>query len=148
MDMQSRRSTELNNPSTFQFWIAIYAGWVNSHQNDVIAYLQAELAVTRELLPKKRMLLNDAQRARLARAAKKLTCAARDNYVTIFTPATVLGWFRKLVAAKYDSSKVRRKPGRPAKPSRSETSSSAWRSTMPPGATCASPAPCLALATP
>ena len=115
MDMPSRRSTGLNNPSTFQFWIAMYAGWVNSHQNDVIAYLQAELAVTRELLPKKRMLLSDAQRARLARAAKKLTCAARDNYVTIFTPATVLGWFRKLVAAKYDSSKASRKPGRPRK---------------------------------
>lgn len=93
----------------------MYAGWVNSHQNDVIAYLQAELAVTREHLPKKRMLLTDAQRARLARAAKKLSFDARRSYVTIFTPATVLGWFRKLVAAKYDSSKVARKPGRPRK---------------------------------
>ncbi len=113
--MKLARRTADNKPSTFHFWIAMYAGWVNRHQNDVIAYLQAELAVTREHLPDKRLLLTDAQRIRLARAAKKLNRAARDKYVTIFTPGTVLGWFRKLVASKYDSSKVRRKPGRPRK---------------------------------
>jgi len=95
--------------------VATFAGWVNSHQNDIIAYLQAELAVTREHLPKKRLRLTVPQKARLARLAKKLNCATRDKYVTIFTPRTVLGWFRDLVAAKYDSSEAPRKPGRPRK---------------------------------
>ncbi len=113
--MKHARRTGGNKPSTFHFWIAIFAGWVNSHQNDVIAYLQTELAVTRELVPNKRILLTDTQRARLARAAKKLNFAARDKYVTLFTPGTVLGWFRDLVAAKYDGSTTRRKPGRPRK---------------------------------
>ena len=113
--MQYRRSTGAIKASTFHFWIAMYAGWVNSHQNDVIAYLLAELAVTREHLPKKRLLLTDAQRARLARLAKELNCAARDMYVTIFTPGTVLGWYRDLIAAKYDGSTAPRKPGRPRK---------------------------------
>ncbi len=36
------------------------------------------------------------------------------QYVTIVTPETILKWFRKLVANKFDSSKIRMRHGRPA----------------------------------
>jgi len=56
----------------------------------------------------------DEQRRRLATKGKALTPAEREECCQIVRPSTILGWFRKLVARKYDSSQVRR-PGRPWK---------------------------------
>jgi hypothetical protein len=50
----------------------------------------------------------------LATKGKALTPAEREDCCQIVRPSTILAWFRKLVARKYDSSKVR-KPGRPRK---------------------------------
>lgn len=36
-----------------------------------------------------------------------------EHCTVLFTPNTVLGWFRKLIAGKYDGSTYRRKVGRP-----------------------------------
>jgi hypothetical protein len=40
-------------------------------------------------------------------------CRALADVATIARPDTFLGWYRKLVARKFDGSKARRGPGRP-----------------------------------
>ena len=56
--------------------VAIMAGWLNRQQQEAIAYLKEENNILRdELLKatgKKRIILNDSQRRRLAILAKKL----------------------------------------------------------------------------
>ena len=59
------------------------------------------------------MNLTDKERCRLAKLAKELTKKQLKSVTTIVTPDTLLPWYRKLVAQKYDSSKSPRKPGRP-----------------------------------
>ena len=56
--------------------------------------------------------LSNEQRRYLAIKAKALGKRLRE-VVTIVRPATIVNWHKKLVAKKYDSSKVKRKPGRP-----------------------------------
>ena len=50
----------------------ILAGWINRHQQDAIEYLLTENQVLREKLGKRRILLNDDQRRRLAVKGKVL----------------------------------------------------------------------------
>jgi putative transposase len=50
----------------------ILAGWVNRQQQAVIEYLRTENQVLKEKLGKKRILLNDDQRRRLAVKGKVL----------------------------------------------------------------------------
>ncbi|MHC4855891.1 MAG: hypothetical protein ACYS72_05760 [Planctomycetota bacterium] len=52
--------------------LMMLAGWVNRHQQDMIEYLKEENKILREKIGKKRILLNDSQRMRLARLGKKL----------------------------------------------------------------------------
>ena len=46
--------------------VAILAGWISRQQQQAIDYLMAENKVLKEKLGKKRILLNDDQRRRLA----------------------------------------------------------------------------------
>jgi hypothetical protein len=58
--------------------------------------------------------LSDEQRRELAILGLRLKPALRRAYVSIVKPETVLAWYRRLVKAKYDSSKApKRKAGRP-----------------------------------
>jgi len=50
----------------------------------------------------RRILLDNHQRRRLAIKAKRLTRTLLEETTALFTPANVLGWYRKLVAQKYD----------------------------------------------
>ena len=50
----------------WQFLLLILAGWINSRQQEAIDYLLTENRILREKLGKKRILLNDGQRRRLA----------------------------------------------------------------------------------
>ena len=95
-----------------QFILDLLAGWVNRHQHDVIGYLQAEHRILREQMGARRPRFTDAQRRRLAVVAKKVGRAKRFDIEPIVTPDTLLRWYRKLVAQKYDGS-TRRGPGRP-----------------------------------
>lgn len=88
------------------------AGWVNRHQQDVIAYLKEENKVLREKLGTRRILLNDSQRMRLARLGKRLGKTALAEVCGVFSPDTILRWHARLVAHKYDGSKKKGKPGR------------------------------------
>ena len=73
------------------------------HQR-VTDYLLAESAVLREQLRGRRIRYTDAQRCRLAAAAKKLGRKALKQLDTLATTDTLLHWYSRSVAAKYDSS--------------------------------------------
>ncbi len=92
--------------------IMMFAGWVNEHQCTVIAYLQEENRVLRELHGKKRLRFNNDQRRRLAAKGKALGRRVLREVGTLVTPDTILRWHRELIARKYDGSEGRR-PGRP-----------------------------------
>ena len=92
----------------------ILAGWVNQQQQQIIDFQRMEIDVLKEKLGKKRILLNDDQRRRLAVKGKVLGRKVLEQIGTLFTPDTILRWHRELVARKWDYSKRRpKKPGRP-----------------------------------
>jgi hypothetical protein len=88
---------------------------MNRQQQDVIELLREENRILREKLGHKRILLNDGQKRRLAAAAAKLGRGLLRQVGTLFSPDTLLGWFRTLVARKYDGSDRRGKRGPEAK---------------------------------
>ncbi len=97
--------------------LMMLAGWINREQQHMIDYLREENSILRdELLKatgKKRIILNDSQRRRLAILGKKLGRSLLSKVSCAFSPDTILLWHRKLVARKYDGSKNRGKGGRP-----------------------------------
>jgi putative transposase len=99
-------------PLPLQFFFLLLAGWVSRHQAAVIEYLKEENRVLRELHGKKRLQFTDKQRRRLAVKGKALGSKLLGEIGSLVTPDTILGWYRRLVATKYDGSK-RRRPGRP-----------------------------------
>jgi transposase InsO family protein len=79
-----------------------------------IEYLKEQARVLKEQQEKdKRILSNDQQRIRLAAKAKRLTRELPEATTVLFTPETVLGWYRKLIAQKYDGGENCKNPGRP-----------------------------------
>jgi hypothetical protein len=60
-----------------------------------------------------RLKLSDAERGTLGEIGHRLGRKALADVATIARPDTILGWYRKLVARKFDGSKARRRPGRP-----------------------------------
>ncbi|WP_145312690.1 helix-turn-helix domain-containing protein [Gimesia fumaroli] len=98
----------------WQLFVIIIAGWVNKQQQDVIEYLRTESQVLKEKHGKKRILLNDDQRRRLAVKGKVLGRKRLAEVGTLFTPDTILRWHKKLVTMKWDcSNRGKRKSGRP-----------------------------------
>jgi hypothetical protein len=95
------------NTLQLQFLILIVAGWINRSQQDVIEYLQEENRVLREQLGGKRLLFTDRQRRRLAAKAKEIGRAGLFEISTLVTPDTLIRWYRRLIAKKYDGSKNR-----------------------------------------
>jgi hypothetical protein len=92
----------------------ILASWVNREQQQVIEYLRTENQVLKEKLGKKRILLSDDHRRRLAVKGKMLGRKMLQEYGTLFTPDTILRWHRTLVARKWDYSDRKDKTlGRP-----------------------------------
>ena len=92
--------------------LAMMAGWLNRHQQDMIDYLKAENAILKKKLGKRRIILNDEQRMQLAILGKNIGRKALTEICCVFSPETLLKWHRTLVAKKYDGSKCR-KFGRP-----------------------------------
>ena len=85
-------------PLRLQFFLFLFAGWVNRHQEAVIEYLRAENRVLRELHGDKRLLFTDDQRRRLAVKGKVLGRKLLGEVGSLVTPDTILGWTRKLIA--------------------------------------------------
>jgi putative transposase len=97
----------------WQILLLVLAGWINRNQQNAVEYLIAENRILREKIGKKRILLNDDQRRRLAIKGKVLGRKALAEICSIVTPETILRWHRNLVAQKWDYSKCRKKAGRP-----------------------------------
>jgi len=95
-----------------RFLLLLFAGWVNRRQLEVIEYLKEENKIFREQMGAKQIRLTDNQRRRLAVKGKVLGRKLLSEFASIVTPDTILRWYRKLVADKYDGSN-KRGPGRP-----------------------------------
>jgi putative transposase len=79
-----------------------------------IDYLKEQVRVLEEQQEKdKRILLDNHQRMRLAAKAKQLTRELLEQTTVLFTPETILSWYRRLIAQKYDGSQNCKHPGRP-----------------------------------
>ena len=97
--------------SIMQPWhlvVVILAGWINRHQQAVIEFQGAQIQMLMENLGRKRVLLNDDQRRRLAVKGKILGRKALLEITTIVTPDTILRWHRQLVADKWNYSHRRK----------------------------------------
>jgi putative transposase len=75
-------------------------------------YLVAENRILKEQV-NGRLLLSDAERKTLAEIGYRLGRKTLEDVANAAKPDTILGWYRKLVAQKFDGSKARRKVGRP-----------------------------------
>src|ERR1035437_5529417 len=92
--------------------LAYVTGLVNQKlllQNE---YLAAENRILRAHLPA-RLRLSDPQRSTLAEIGKRLGRTALQQVACVAKPETILAWYRRLIARKFDGSKFRTSPGRP-----------------------------------
>ncbi len=80
-----------------------------------IDYLREQVRVLVEHQEKenKRILLTNSQRMRVAAKAKRLSRKTLERCTELFTVDTVIGWYQKLIADKYDGSQNRVYAGRP-----------------------------------
>ena len=102
-------------PHALYFLVLALAGWVNRHQENLIDYLREENRVLREHLGPRPLRLTDAQRRRLAVRGQTLGRRILSQVAGIVTPDTILRWYRRLIAKKYDG-RARRPRGRPMTP--------------------------------
>ena len=96
------------SPTPLHLLLLTLAGWMNRHQQAAIDYLLEENRVLKEHLGTKRIRFTDQQRLRLALKGKALGRKALQHICTLATPDTILRWYRRLVARKYDGSKGRK----------------------------------------
>src|SRR5450756_2694421 len=75
-------------------------------------YLVAENRILKAQL-KERLRLSDAERAKLGEIGHRPGRKALGEVATTALPDTILAWYRRLVARKFDGSRARRTPGRP-----------------------------------
>src|SRR6202035_688354 len=75
-------------------------------------YLVAENQILKAQL-KRRLRLSDGERAKLGEIGHRLGRKALGEVATAALPDTILAWYRRLVARKFDGSRARRAQGRP-----------------------------------
>src|SRR5262245_47221268 len=93
--------------------LAYVTGLVNQQlllQNE---YLAAENCILRAHLSA-RLRLSDPERSTLAEIGKRLGRKALAQVACVAKPETILAWYRRLIAQKFDGSKQRSYPGRPS----------------------------------
>ena len=97
-------------------WKKLLAYITGSVDEDLLLrneYLVTENRILRSQI-QGRLKLTDGERKTLAEIGKKLGKRVLDAVANIVKPETILAWHRKLVAKKFDGSKKRKYPGRPA----------------------------------
>ena len=96
-------------------WVRLLAYVTGSVNQELLLqneYLAAENRILRAKLPSI-LRLSDPERATLAEIGKRLGRQALGQVAWVAKPDTILAWYRKLVAKKFDGSKHRQYPGRP-----------------------------------
>src|SRR6266851_3903538 len=96
-------------------WARILAYVTGKVDQELLAhneYLATENRILKTQLSG-RLKLSDAERGVLGEIGHRLGRKVLADVATIARPDTILGWYRKLVARKFDGSKARRRPGRP-----------------------------------
>jgi Homeodomain-like domain/Integrase core domain len=96
-------------------WARILAYVTGTVDQELLArneYLAAENRIIKAQL-RGRLRLSDSEREALGEIGHRLGRKVLTDVATIARPDTILGWYRKLVARKFDGSKARRGPGRP-----------------------------------
>src|SRR6266480_5674740 len=96
-------------------WLQVLAYVTGSINQELLLrneYLVAENHILKSQI-KGRLRWSDGERATLAEIAKRLGRKALREIACIAKPDTILAWYRKLVAQKFDGSKYRQYPGRP-----------------------------------
>jgi putative transposase len=92
--------------------LAFVTGLVDQELLARIEYLAAENRILKAQL-KGRLKLSDAERATLGEIGHRLGREILTEVANVARPDTILAWYRKLVARKFDGSKARRSSGRP-----------------------------------
>jgi putative transposase len=96
-------------------WARVLAYVTGTVDQELLArneYLAAENRILKAQL-RGRLKLSDAERATLGEIGHRLGRKVLAEVATVARPDTILAWYRKLVARKFDGSKARRGPGRP-----------------------------------
>jgi hypothetical protein len=75
-------------------------------------YLVTENRILRNQI-QGRLRLSTGERTALAEIGQKLGKKVLEEVATIVKPDTILAWYRKLVAQKFDGSQQRKAPSRP-----------------------------------
>jgi hypothetical protein len=96
-------------------WLRLLAYVTGSVNQELLArneYLAAENRILRAKLPS-RLRLSNSERTTLAEIGKRLGRKALREVASVAKPDTILGWYRRVIAKKFDGSKHRQYPGRP-----------------------------------
>jgi putative transposase len=81
-------------------------------QEAVILYLTQEIKFLISHLAR-RPKPTEGEKTALARAAKAVDPVYLEKTFNLFSPSTLLRWYRELIRQKWDYSKLRKYPGRP-----------------------------------
>ena len=92
--------------------LALISGHVEEELLIRNEYLAAENRILKSKL-KKPFQFNDGERIQLAKIGKRMGLKALKEVGCIVKPETILKWFSKLVARKFDGSQFRKTFGRP-----------------------------------
>ena len=101
-----------------KLWITLItyiAYCIDKELYNAIDYLktQVEVLIEHQEKQNKRIILTNSQRIRVAAKAKKLSRKMLEQCTVLFCPDTIIGWYNKLIAEKYDGTRNRGKVGRP-----------------------------------
>jgi transposase len=93
-------------------WLAYITGTVDQELLLRNEYLVTENRILRNQI-QGRLRLSTGERTAPAEIGQKLEKKVLEEVATTVKPDTILAWHRKLVAQKFDGSKLRKTPGRP-----------------------------------
>jgi putative transposase len=107
-----RAETRGGEAMDWKHLLAYISGSVEEELLLRMEHLMAENRILRDQITG-RLHPTDAERKTLAEIGKKLSKQALEEVASIVKPDTILAWYRKLVAQKFDGSTHRKSLGRP-----------------------------------
>lgn len=106
------RKDKMNEPNLLL--LVALAGSLNKQYLEVIDFLNSEISILKDIYVNKLIPLNNNQRRLLAAKFKKLDKEIACQQELLVTPKTMMIWYKKLIAQKWNySDKTLNRPGRP-----------------------------------